>query len=191
MDFLYLKALHIIFVVSWFAGILYFPRLLVHQTEADKKPEPEKSILQKQMKKMTKPLWYGITWPAMLLSYTFGTWMVCQNPSYYLKEPWFILKLAFVFGFTLYHFKCHMMFRNYQKDIISHTSIFLRIWNEIATVFLVAIVFIVVTKDHLSWIWGLIGLLLFVLMLMGAIFIYKRAREKKTPSAVSKPEKED
>ena len=74
MDFSYLKALHIIFVVTWFAGLFYIVRLFIYHSEAESKPEPERSILQKQYKLMEKRLWYGITWPSMILTITFGSW---------------------------------------------------------------------------------------------------------------------
>jgi putative membrane protein len=70
------KALHIIFIVTWFAGLFYIVRLFVYQAEADQKEEPEKSILSKQYKIMAKRLWYGITWPSFVLTLLFG-------PGYY------------------------------------------------------------------------------------------------------------
>ena len=85
MDFLYVKALHIIFVVTWFAGLFYIPRLFIYQTEAEDKLEPAKSILQTQYKLMTKRLWYIITWPSAILASIFGIWMFIQNP-YYLSR---------------------------------------------------------------------------------------------------------
>src|ERR1017187_5529456 len=98
----YLLALHIIFVVTWFSGLFYIVRLFVYHAEAEKKIEPEKSILQKQYKLMEKRLWYGITWPSMIGTYVFGFWMLYEN--YGLNIPaWLLLKLSFVFGLTLYH----------------------------------------------------------------------------------------
>ncbi|HET6765939.1 MAG TPA: CopD family protein, partial [Chitinophagaceae bacterium] len=70
--YLYLKALHIIFIVTWFAGLFYFPRLFIYNTEANDKPAAVKEALQEQFAIMMKRLWYGITWPSALLTLVFG-----------------------------------------------------------------------------------------------------------------------
>ena len=72
--FKYVLSLHIIFIVTWFAGLFYIVRLFIYHTEAEAKPEPEKSILQNQYKIMEKRLWYGITWPSLVLTLIFGPW---------------------------------------------------------------------------------------------------------------------
>ena len=177
---LYVLALHIIFVVTWFAGLFYIVRLFIYHTEAEKKPLVEKDILQRQYKLMEKRLWYGITWPSMIGVYVFGGWMAYDNYTHYLSAPWFILKLAFVFGLTLYHLQCQVMFGKFQKDIMKYSSFKLRMWNEVATVFLVSIVFIVVMKDMLSYVWALLGLILFSATIYLAIRIYKKGREKNS-----------
>jgi putative membrane protein len=173
----YLLPLHIIFVVTWFAGLFYIVRLFVYHTEAEKKPEPEKSILQAQYKIMERRLWYGITWPSAILTYVFGFALIYQMFGFSIPA-WLLVKLCFVFGLTLYQFQNHVIFRRLQKDNITWSSAQLRMWNELATIFLVAIVFIVKLQDKFSWIWGVIGILLFGFMLWGAIAIYKKAREK-------------
>ena len=176
MNVLYLKALHIIFVVTWFAGLFYIVRLFIYHAEANQKEEPEKSILIKHFKVAEKRLWYGITWPSMILTYIFGFWMAYE--MYGLSFPgWLLLKLAFVLGLTLYHFECHRMFRNLQNDNVKYTSFRLRMWNEVTTLFLFAIVFIVVLKDSGNWLWGIVGLLIFALLLLIAINIYRKRRQ--------------
>lgn len=177
MNVLYIKALHIIFVVTWFAGLFYIVRLFIYHTEAEEKSEPEKSILKNQFSIMEKRLWYGITWPSLVGTYIFGFWMLYEIPAY-LNSNWLLLKLSFVFGLTLYHLKCGIIYRQIQNNIFKYSSFKLRIWNEVATLFLVAIVFIVVVKDMLSWVWGLIGLILFASMLMLAIHIYRKKRKQ-------------
>ena len=177
----YVLALHIIFVITWFAGLFYIVRLFVYHSEAEKKPEPEKSILQNQYTLMEKRLWYGIAWPSMIGVYIFGSWIFLSNFSYYFSAPWFILKLCFVFGLTLYHMQCHVMFANYQRGIVKYSSVKMRLWNEVATIFLVAIVFIVILKDSFSYVWGLLGLILFTVTIYLAIRIYKKSRENKSP----------
>lgn len=173
----YLKALHIIFVVTWFAGLFYIVRLFIYHTEANEKAEPEKSILQTQYKIMQKRLWYGITWPSMIITLILGTTMVWERPDF-LSLPFFILKLFFVAGLVLYHVQCHVMFKQLQADIIKHTSFKLRLWNELATVFLVAIVFLIVLRSNTQFIWGMLGLVIFSATLVLAIKIYKKVRNK-------------
>ena len=174
----YLLPLHIIFVVTWFAGLFYIVRLFIYHTEAEKKPEPEKSILQAQYKIMERRLWFGITWPSAILTYVFGFSLVYHLYGFEIPA-WLLIKLCFVFGLTLYQIQNQVLFSKLQKNKITWTSGQLRMWNELATIFLVAIVFIVTMQDKLSWIWGVIGILLFGFMMWGAIMIYKRAREKK------------
>ncbi len=178
MNILYLKALHIIFVVTWFAGLFYIVRLFVYHTEADKKPEPDRGILIKHFKGAEKRLWYGITFPSMILTYVFGFWMAYEMFGFSFPG-WLILKLAFVLGLTLYHLGCHVMFRNLQRDVIKYSSFRLRMWNEVTTLFLFAIVFIVVLKDSGNWIWGIAGLLIFASLLLISINIYRKRRNKK------------
>jgi protoporphyrinogen IX oxidase len=174
---LYIKALHIIFMVTWFAGLFYIVRLFVYNAEALEKPEPEKSILVKQFHLMQKRLWYGITWPGMILTWIFGWWLVYENP-YFLNAGWFHIKLSFVLALTVYHFTCHRIFKKFQKGEGPYSSFSMRLWNEVATLFLVAIVFIVELQNTLSWIWGVIGLVLFAALLMIGIKGYKKWREK-------------
>jgi putative membrane protein len=179
MDFLYVKSLHIIFVVTWFAGLFYIVRLFVYHYDAAEKSEPERSILISQYKLMEKRLWYGITWPSLVGTYIFGFWMVYQlYPSFDLPK-WLLLKLAFVLGLTLYHLQCGFILDQLKKDVLKHSSFKMRLWNEVATLFLVAVVFIVVLKSTLDWIYGIVGLVLFAIALMIAIRIYRQLRKKK------------
>ncbi|MDX5436271.1 MAG: CopD family protein [Pontibacter sp.] len=178
MSYLYLKAFHIIFVVTWFAGLFYIVRLFIYFTEASEKDEPERSILQKQFSIMQKRLWYGITWPSAILTLIFGTSIVITLQLYDPFPGWLLWKLAFVAGLYVYHFFCHSIFKQQQHGVLKYTSTQLRIWNEVATLFLISIVFLVVLKNALSMVWGIIGLILFSAMLMLAIRVYKRVRER-------------
>jgi len=177
MAFLYIKALHIIFVVTWFAGLFYMPRLLIYFVEAADRPEPEKNVLQQQLLLMQRRLWYGITWPSAIITLALGgtTWYL-----YGVTPEWLYFKLGFVLLLYVYHFWCHIIFKQQQKKYIKYTSLHLRIINEIATVFLVSIVFLVVLKNTLSMVWGLVGLLVFIMILLVAIRIYKKVREGKS-----------
>ena len=179
MDFLYIKALHIIFVVTWFAGLFYTIRLFIYHVEADNKEEPAKSILQNQYKLMSKRLWYIITWPSAILASFFAFWMLWKQPSY-LTMGWMHVKLSFVLALFFYHAACQRIYTQLQKDIIKYSSFKLRIWNEVATLLLFAIVFLVVLQNTISWIWGVVGILLFGVLLMLSIKLYKKIRAKKS-----------
>ena len=102
---LWIKALHIVFVASWFAGLFYIVRLFVYQIEAASKPSPEKEILQKQYKIMTYRLWYIITWPSAILASIFAYWMLFFTDigKAWMLMPWMHVKLGFVFLLYLYH----------------------------------------------------------------------------------------
>jgi len=178
MTFLYLKALHIIFVVTWFAGLFYIVRLFIYQVEAHEKPEPDRSILEAEYKRNSKRLWFGITWPSAILTLIFGGLVLWQVPSY-LYQGFMQIKLIMVLGLYLYHFACHKIYKQLQQRVYNYTSQQLRMWNEVATIFLVGIVFIIVLKSALSMIWGFLGLVLFTIILMLAIRIYKKIRESK------------
>ncbi|RYE21630.1 MAG: protoporphyrinogen oxidase HemJ [Sphingobacteriaceae bacterium] len=176
--YLYIKAIHIIFVVSWMAGLFYVVRLFIYHTEAQDKPEIEKKVLSDQFQIIEKKLFNIITTPAMVLTLLAGIAMVYINP-YLLKQSWLHVKLAFVLGLIVYHFICQNMMQQMREGVYKFTSTQLRIWNEVATILLFAIVFLVVLKDALSWVFGVIGLLVFSLIIMSAVKIYKYYRLKR------------
>ncbi len=178
MAYLYIKSIHLIFVVSWMAGLFYIVRLFIYHTEANEKPEQEKLVLQKQFQVMESKLWNIITTPAMILTVLSGTYMLIVNKLY--LQSWMLVKLTFVIGLLIYHFKCQHIIKQLKRDIYSWSSTQLRIWNEIATIFLVTIVFIVILKSAMDWIYGLIGLILFAIIIMSAVKIYKYYRQKSS-----------
>lgn len=177
MDYLYLKAFHIIFVITWFAGLFYVVRLFIYHTEALNKTEPEKSILSNQLALMTRKLWYIITWPSALITIALGISLLVSQPAW-LKMPFMHVKLGFVILLIVYHLGCHRLFLQLQKGVAKYTSTQLRIFNEGATLILFAIVFLIVLKNEVSWIWGTLGLISFGVILMIAIKVYKRIRKK-------------
>jgi putative membrane protein len=117
-----IKSLHIIFMVSWFAGLFYIVRLFIYYVEADKKESEEKKILQNQYKIMQKRLWYIIAWPAMVLTAIFGIWMLILKPEL-LDFVYMHIKLSFAGLLLIYHFICHKVFSNLQKGMGSYTSV--------------------------------------------------------------------
>jgi len=177
--YLYVKALHIVFIVTWFSGLFYIVRLFIYNAEANEKPEPARTIILDQLTLMTRRLWYGITWPSAILTLIFGTWMYILYGS---LPTWLIIKLCFVLGLYAYHLSLHVIFRQQMAGVFKYSSQQLRVWNEVATIFLLSIVMLVVVKESMSFIWALIGLLLFIIILMSAIRIYKYYRAASKPS---------
>jgi putative membrane protein len=175
----YILATHIIFVVSWMAGLFYGVRLFIYHTEANDRPEIEKNILQKEFEKIEGRLWNIITIPAMCLTVLAGLLMLYTRP-YYLDMPWMQVKLGFVVLLLIYHFICQNIMKQLRRGIFKFSSNQLRLWNEVATILLVAIVFVVVLKNAVNWIYGLLGLIVFSTLIMVAVKIYKRYREKKS-----------
>jgi putative membrane protein len=179
----YLKALHIIFIVTWFAGMFYIVRLFIYNREAHDKQEPERSILQGQFSIMIKRLWLGITWPSAILTLIFGP-SVMFHPKYQWSHNidkdfgrWLLVKLFFVAGLYIYFFSLHKIYRQQRAGIFSWGSQQLRIWNEVATIFLIAIVMLATVKTEISLVWGVLGLVGFIFVLMSAIKIYKSLRK--------------
>ena len=177
MSYLYLKALHIIFVVTWFAGLFYIVRLFIYHTEAFERPKNEQEILINQFQTMEKRLWYGITWPSCILTLVFGSsllhhWLPLSS------NPWLISKLAMVVLLFLYHLLCGSILKKLKEGRSPYSSMQLRILNEVSTIFLVGIVFLVSLKNLMSMIYGIIGLIIFSIILMIAIKVYRNIRVK-------------
>lgn len=178
MGFEYLKALHIIFVVTWFAGLFYIVRLFIYQTEALQKPEAERAILKPQLDMMASRLWYIITWPSAILTLILGISVLSYRWGY-MQLGFMHAKLAFVFLLYGYHGFCHVLFKELQAGKARWTSTQLRIWNEASTLLLFAIVFLIVLKSTMSMVWGLVGLVGLGVTLMLGIRIYKKYRTNK------------
>lgn len=173
----YLKALHLIFVITWFAGLFYIPRLFVYHIEAAQKQEPDRTILLDQLKLMTRRLWYIITWPSAILATFFAVWLIYLMP-FWLEQNWMLVKLGFVVLLFGYHYKCQLIFKELQNDIIKWSSNGMRIWNEGATLILFAVIFLVIVRDAVNWIYGVIGIVLLSVILMIGFKMYQRIRNK-------------
>lgn len=173
----YIKSLHLIFVITWFAGLFYIPRLFVYQIEAFHRPSPEKEILGKQLKLMAKRLWFIITWPSAILATIFAVWLLILIPDY-LSQSWMHVKLTFVFLLFIYQYKTHIYYKQLQKDEVKVTSNFMRIWNEGATFILFAVVFLVILKSSINWIFGVIGIVVLGILIMLGFKLYKNIRSK-------------
>ena len=172
----YIKALHLIFVITWFAGLFYIPRLFIYHIEANQKGSPEREILGAQMKLMAKRLWYIITWPSAVLATFFALLLLYIIPSWLLQD-WMHIKLFFVALLFFYHYKTHRIFKAFQQDEIEYSSLFMRIWNEGATILLFSIVFLVILKSSFHWIFGVLALVGLAVMLMLGIKLYQKVRK--------------
>jgi len=175
----YFLAVHIVFVISWMAGLFYILSLFIYHTEAQDKQEPEKSILTAQFVKMEATLWKIIATPAMVISLVAGVSMIYLN-SGLLQADWMHVKLAFVVALLIYHFICQGIVKQLKHGIYRMNSFKLRLWRELATIFMIAIVFAVKLKDAVNWIYGLVGIMGIALIIMVAVKIYKRYREKNS-----------
>lgn len=177
--FNYILSFHIIFIVTWFAGMFYIVRLFIYNREAQDMEEPQKSVLHRQYNIMIKRLWFGITWPSAILTLVFGPWMFILYVHGGPVPGWLWTKIAFVAGLYLYHLSLHKIYRQQSKGVFKYSSFQLRMWNEVATLFLFIIVFLVVLKSSLNMVKGMIGLIVLAVILMLAIRIYRKIREKR------------
>lgn len=176
MFYLYAKAIHIIFVVCWMAGLFYMPRLFIYHTEAKSKGVVAYDILHRQFTIMENRLWWVITTPSMYIVVVSAVVMLYINPAL-LSMGWMQLKLAFVAAMIFYHFKTQRIMYNLRDEKSTWTSGQLRMWNEVSTVLLFAIVFLVILKSTLNWIFGVVGLLGLAFTLMLLIKVYKKYRK--------------
>jgi putative membrane protein len=176
MSFFYIKALHIIFVVTWFSGMFYLCRLFIYQREANDKPIEERKILLGQFSIMTRRLLYGITWPSAILTLIFGSLLLFFYPAF---PGWLWLKFFFVISLYFYHFSLQILYKQHLKGEFKYTSQQLRWWNELPTILLVAIVMLVVVREKMSVLYSLIGLFGLIVAIFSAINIYKHFRQKQ------------
>ena len=137
---LMIKALHLISMVAWFAGLFYLPRLFVYHSAAHDK------ISVERFKIMERRLYYGITWPAALLTTGFGVSLIAYNPDYYLKAGWMHAKITLVILLWCYHLICGHFLKRFANDKNTRTQLFYRVYNEVPTIFLILIVLLAVVK---------------------------------------------
>ncbi len=175
MSFLYFKALHIIFVVTWFAGLFYLPRIMVYAAEASRmENEVAKSILLNQYKLMSRRLLYGITWPSAIITLFLGIRMVWNYPL----DNWLWVKLALVALLYAYMLSLQKIYTQQSRGLFHYSGQQLRAWNEVPTILLFAIVFLVVLKSTLNFWWGMLTLLGLIVLIMAGIRIYKSIRNR-------------
>lgn len=159
------------------------PRLFIYNVEANDKSPEVKAALQSQFAIMMKRLWYGITWPSAIITLIIGLWVLIYNKWHLLifekAGLWLLLKLILVVFLYLYHISLGAILKQQLKGNFKYNSDQLRMYNEVATIFLITIVILVVVKTGTSLLWGTVGTIGLIAILMLAINIYKRLRTKK------------
>lgn len=137
---LWIKALHIISMVSWFAALFYLPRLFVYHASSDDQ------VSRDRFKVMERKLYRGIMTPAALATLAFGVWLISFNPQYYLSSGWFHVKLTLVFVLFGYHHACGRLVKTFAEENNTRSHVFYRWFNEVPVLFLIAIVILVVVR---------------------------------------------
>ena len=178
MDYLIAKCIHIIFVVSYFAGLFYMVRLFIYHTEALEKEEPERSILHKQFSFMEERLWNIITVPALILMVLSGIYMFYAMQWVYFTQGWMHVKLLFIVFLFVYHYYSWHIMKRLQAGQTTLTSVQLRMLNEVATIILFAVVFAVVLRGYFVAYWYA-SLLAFVAMGVLIMLVVKLVNKGK------------
>ena len=178
MDYLIAKSIHIIFVVSYFAGLFYMVRLFIYHTEALEKEEPERSILHKQFSFMEERLWNIITVPALILMALSGIYMFYAMQWVYFTQGWMHVKLLFIVFLFVYHYYSWRLMKRLQAGQTTLTSVQLRMLNEVATIILFVVVFAVVLRGYFIAYWYA-SLLAFVAMGVLIMLVVKLVNKGK------------
>ena len=139
--YLLFKSLHLISVISWMAGLLYLPRIFVYHAE-----NSDDRKISDVFKVMEKKLYFYIMTPAMILSWIFGLLLIHSIGFHQLGQTWMVLKIIFVILLTLYHFYLGKTLNQFKFDQNTHSNKFYRLINEIPTLLLILIVFVVIFK---------------------------------------------
>ncbi len=127
---------------------------------------------------MASGLWFGITWPSAIITLAMGASLLINEPAW-LQYGFMHIKLTLVFFLYLYHLSLHFLFRQFKRNVVKFSSTQMRLWNEVATIFLISIVFLIVLKNALSILWGLSGLIVITILITLGIRIYKKYRNEK------------
>ena len=122
--------------------------------------------------------WYGITWPSAIITLGMGTAMIIHQPEW-LQHSFMHIKLTLVFLLYGYHFLLQYLFNQFKKGMVRYSSQQMRLWNEVATLFLISIVFVIVLKNALSIVWGLAGPLVVTVLILAGMALYKSYRKNK------------
>lgn len=137
---LWIEAFHVIFMVTWFAGLFYLPRLYVYHAMSNDEISQQRFII------MERKLYFGIATPGALLTTLFGIWLLTLNFSFYLHAKWMLAKLALVVLLWIYHIYLGKLWVDFKKNRNQHSHIFYRWINEIPVIFLISIIILVIVK---------------------------------------------
>ena len=175
-----LKAVHIIFMVSYFAGIFYLVRLFVYYKDTDEFEETKRNILREQYVFMARRLWNIITVPAGIIMLGTGLTLIFLNDGL-MKTPWFHLKLTFLLGLAMYHYWCWkkvLQIKNLEGNVLPIKNIKLRQANEIATFLLFLVVFTVILKSSIIEYWWqlIVGFFVLVLLIMTTVKLVNKRK---------------
>ena len=173
--------MHIIGFVAWFGGMFYLVRIFVYHVEAFDKTEPERSILIEQFKVMENRVYKIILGPGMIITWIFGLLMIVayvqsQGMAWFKVNWWLHAKLLLVFILSGYHGMCGRMIKQLKKEIIPFSSFSMRLFNEVPTIFLLAIVLLAVYRNSLNSLYAFIGILIFGMVIYAFAKWYKRKR---------------
>lgn len=162
------KAMHLIGMVSWMAGLFYWVRLFVYHAEAALLEQPEQNTLKRQYTLMEGRVYRIILRPAVVITWVFGVMMLVIQPAW-LQQPWLLVKLAFVLALTAYTYYCQQHGNLLATDASTFSHIHYRIMNEVPTIILVAAVFLAVFKGNINWIYFFGGVGMFLALIVAAI----------------------
>ena len=172
------KALHLIGMVSWMAGIFYLVRIMVYHAEALRLDEPNRSILSKQYNLMEWKAYRVIVQPAVILTWSFGVIMLCLQPAW-LSQGWMHVKLLLLVLYSSYTHYCKGHIRRLETNNSSFTSVQYRAMNEIPTLFMVGIIFLAVQKSNVNWWYFSLGIGLFSGLIFYAVYKVARLSRRK------------
>lgn len=140
---LWIKAFHIVFVVCWFSGLFYLPRLFVYHAMSEDQVSKDRFVI------MERKLYWGITTPSMILTLAFGFWLLWGNWGYYMAWWWMHVKLSLVALLIVYHVICWWHMKQLREEQSLRTHIFFRVFNELPVFLLIGVVILIVVKPTL------------------------------------------
>ena len=186
----FLKALHVVGFVSWFAGLFYLVRIFVYYVEASEKTEPERSILTQEFIQMQKRVYKIICNPGMMITWTAGLGMLGLGlfsdliPNYLSVENgtagWMHLKLLLLVGLLIYHIRCKKIIKQLEAGNNTMTSFQFRLFNEVPSLFLAAISFTAVfgKLGNLNYIYLFLGVAIFGFLVYRGAVAYRKRRDR-------------
>ncbi|OGT40565.1 MAG: hypothetical protein A3F12_07510 [Gammaproteobacteria bacterium RIFCSPHIGHO2_12_FULL_38_14] len=136
----WILSFHIIFMVAWFAGLFYLPRLFMYHAMC------RDDIGNQRFKVMEKKLYWMIMMPAAMLTVILGVWLLSFNWRYYLHSNWMLMKLICVFLLLGYHHACGKILKKFKTDSHHYSPLFFKVFNEVPTVLLILIVILVIVR---------------------------------------------